>query len=256
MFNNTKDIPFAVGMTWLLYFSCRIVATLPRPALRDVVWLGVATGLSLGIRVGGFLGVIGLVVAIGVHLAIVGWRQDWRAAVRDGLLTVRYLLPALPIAYLLMAVFWPWSVLSPLNPVDALSGLFHFPFMTPFDGHLYPATNVPSAYLPVYIAIKLPEVVLAGVLATICIFLADLMRRRVSIEGATVLPWFALVFAIVFPLVYVLIGRPGIYNGMRHFFFLVPPLCVTAAFGLDRLWRLAEQRRRWMGASPPGCCWP
>jgi dolichyl-phosphate-mannose-protein mannosyltransferase len=252
MFNNTKDIPFAVGMTWLLYFSCRIIPALPRPALGDVIWLGVATGLSLGIRVGGFLGVICLATAIAAHLAIVGWRQDWRAAVRDGLLTVRYLLPALPIAYLLMAAFWPWSVLSPLNPIDALSGLFHFPVTTPFDGHFYPATNLPFAYLPVYIAIKLPEVVLAGMLAAICLFAADLVRRRVSIEDAAVLPWFTLVFAIALPLTYFLIGRPAIYNGMRHFFFLVPPLCVMAAFGLDRLWRLAEQRRRWLGAVVAG----
>ncbi|MBK8210273.1 MAG: glycosyltransferase family 39 protein [Rhodospirillales bacterium] len=37
MFNNTKDIPFAVGMTWLLYLTCLIVDRLPRPHVSHVV---------------------------------------------------------------------------------------------------------------------------------------------------------------------------------------------------------------------------
>ena len=31
MFNNPKDIPFAVGMVWALYYLVRLVPELPRP---------------------------------------------------------------------------------------------------------------------------------------------------------------------------------------------------------------------------------
>ena len=53
MFNNPKDVPFAVGMVWAMYYLVRIMAELPRPRGRLVVKFGMATGLALGVRVGG-----------------------------------------------------------------------------------------------------------------------------------------------------------------------------------------------------------
>jgi hypothetical protein len=53
MFNHTKDVPFAAGMVWALYFLCRIIEELPRPQPGRVLVFGVAVGLSLGLRVGG-----------------------------------------------------------------------------------------------------------------------------------------------------------------------------------------------------------
>jgi asparagine N-glycosylation enzyme membrane subunit Stt3 len=55
MFNNPKDIPFAVGMVWAIYYMVRIVPLLPRPKWSLVAKLGVATGMALGVRVGGLL---------------------------------------------------------------------------------------------------------------------------------------------------------------------------------------------------------
>ena len=78
MFNNTKDIPFAAGMTWTLYLSCRLVACLPRPPFRLVAWLGVAAGASLGIRVGAVLA--GLLSDSGVGAACLRRGQGRRLA--------------------------------------------------------------------------------------------------------------------------------------------------------------------------------
>src|SRR3954454_14795777 len=55
MFNNPKDIPFAVGMVWSIYYMVRIIPLLPRPKWALVVKLGVAAGMALGVRVGGLL---------------------------------------------------------------------------------------------------------------------------------------------------------------------------------------------------------
>lgn len=54
MFNNTKDIPFAVGMTWLLYLTCLIVDRLPRPLLGHIVAFGIVAGMTLGQRLAVF----------------------------------------------------------------------------------------------------------------------------------------------------------------------------------------------------------
>src|SRR5260370_9630931 len=53
MFNNPKDIPFAVGGVWASYYMVRILPALPRPKLRLLVKLGLAIGLALGVRIGG-----------------------------------------------------------------------------------------------------------------------------------------------------------------------------------------------------------
>src|SRR5439155_13234445 len=55
MFNNPKDIPFAVGMVWAIYYMVRVIPLLPRPKWSLVAKLGVAVGMALGVRVGGLL---------------------------------------------------------------------------------------------------------------------------------------------------------------------------------------------------------
>src|ERR1700732_4852101 len=71
MYNNPKDVPFAVGMVWAMYYLVRVVPALPRPPRSLVAKLGIAIGLALGVRVGGLLlfGYLGLVL-----LFFVLWR--------------------------------------------------------------------------------------------------------------------------------------------------------------------------------------
>src|SRR5205085_3411749 len=66
MFNNPKDVPFAVGGVWALYYMVRILPTLPRPPWRLLVKMGLAIGLALGVRVGGllFLCYLGLLLGL------------------------------------------------------------------------------------------------------------------------------------------------------------------------------------------------
>ena len=66
MFNNPKDIPFAVGGVWATYYMVRILPTLPRPPWRLLVKMGLAIGLALGVRVGGllFLCYLGLLLGL------------------------------------------------------------------------------------------------------------------------------------------------------------------------------------------------
>jgi dolichyl-phosphate-mannose-protein mannosyltransferase len=257
MFNNTKDIPFAVGMVWMLYFICRIAAHLPRPPASAVIWFGVALGLTLGIRVGAVFGLFYLLAVLACDAAIRGGRLGWTAALRTAVVTGRVLLPALVLAYGLMAVFWPWSVLSPFNPIIAVGELTHFPFRTALDGRFYRANDLPPSYLVTYLAIKLPEITLIGVVAAVALLFspapaapglrspAPATERRAPAR----LIWLPVVLAIILPLFYFLLARPALYNGIRHFFFVIPPLCVVAAVGLSAVLRLAHGRARWAGVA-------
>src|SRR5690348_5545302 len=48
MFNNPKDIPFAVGGVWATYYMVRILPALPRPKPHLLLKMGLAIGLALG----------------------------------------------------------------------------------------------------------------------------------------------------------------------------------------------------------------
>src|SRR5271165_1271166 len=115
MFNNPKDIPFAVGITWSTYYLVRIVPMLPRPPLPLLIKLGVATGMTMGVRIGGLLLICYLALLLVLDAA---WRA--LAARRAAVLvetawatTWRVLLPVLLVAYPVMLLFWPWAQTDP-----------------------------------------------------------------------------------------------------------------------------------------------
>ena len=239
MFNNPKDIPFAVGGVWALYYMVRILPSLPRPPLRLLVKLGLAIGLALGVRVGGllFLCYLGLLL---VSSAI------WQAAIaRQAVIAVaagwtslwRVLLPVTAVAFLVMMLFWPWGQQEPIqHSLRALAFFSHdsFPFYTLFDGRFLPASDLPWDYLPTYILLALPELILVMLIAAAPVALLWLLRRDLMHRREAVLGLFLLGFAIVFPVVYAIAIKAVLFDGMRHFIFALPPIAVAAALVGDR----------------------
>lgn len=238
MFNNPKDVPFAVGMVWGLYYLCRIVPELPRPGLPLVIKLGIATGLALGVRVGGLL----LFCYLGLLLLLsVLWRgvetRRLSVMIADSWTSLwRVLLPSLIVAYPVMLLFWPWAQQEPLlNPLKTLSYFSHeiFPFRTLFAGRYFPATDLPWAYLPTYIVLALPELVLVLLAASPLAALAIAHRQRWRIERTVTLQLFLLAFGIVFPVAYAVAIKAVLFDGMRHFIFVLPLIAALTAVLAD-----------------------
>jgi hypothetical protein len=239
MFNNPKDIPFAVGGVWASYYMVRMLPTLPRPPLRLLVKLGLAIGLAMGVRVGGllFLCYFGVLLALwGCWQAIasrrplaiigLGWTCIWRV-----------FLPPLAIATSIMLLVWPWAQQNPIqNPLRALAFFSHqtFPFRTLFDGRFVPAEDLPWTYLPTYILLALPELTLVLVTVAPVLMLIAVVRAWPRLQRETVLGLFLLAFSIVFPVAYAIAIKAVLFDGMRHFLFVLPPIAVAAALVADR----------------------
>ena len=251
MFNNPKDVPFAAGMVWGVYYLVRLAAELPRPRWSTLAKLGLAIGMALAIRVGGLL----LVGYLGLLLAASGiWRA--LAARRVGILfgdglrsLFQVLLPVSVLAYGVMLVFWPFAQLDPINnPLRALANFSHqdFPWKTLFDGEYVPATDLPWAYLPVHVALALPELVLV-LLATAPIAAVLWIRKR-GAERATALSYAVVGFAVAFPIAYAIAIKAVLFDGMRHFIFVLPPIAALAAVVMDRAldWLSGLSVRRWV----------
>jgi hypothetical protein len=251
MFNNPKDIPFAVGVVWATYYMVRIVPLLPRPPLRLVIKFGVVSGMTMGVRVGGLI----TLCYLGLLLAIDGlWRTI--ANGRPFLLTKcawiafwRVLFPAVIFAYPVMLLFWPWGQTDPIeNPFRALAFFSHqtFPFSTLFAGHFVRASDLPWAYLPTYIAIALPELVLVLLLCAPVLAGTILSHNRAEIKREQILANFIVGWGIAFPVTLAIAIKAVLFDGMRHFIFVLPLIAVAAALVADQACtRLARSPYFW-----------
>jgi hypothetical protein len=251
MFSNPKDIPFACGMIWCVHLSARIIRDLPRPCWGLVLGYGAVLGLTLGTRIGGVLAVFFLgVVVLGWVWRDTGERRDPASMARQAFSLTFRLLPALPVAWAVMVVIWPWAHLDLLNPVQAFLKFSAFPWPNEvlYGGRWISADDLPSTYLPTMLALQLPELVLAGLGLAGWFGIRALIRPPLMVDPVHRLQVTLVALAAIFPVVYVLISHPVLYNGFRHFLFVLPPMAVLAGIGFDRLWAaVADNRSRLRG---------
>jgi hypothetical protein len=251
MFNNPKDIPFAVGGVWATYYIVRILPRLPSPHWRLLVKLGLAVGLAMGVRVGGvlFLCYLGLILTLWGSWQAVAMRRPLAVLSLGWTCLWRVFLPPAVIASGLMLLFWPWAQQNPLqNPLRALAFFSHqtFPFRTLFDGRFVQAEDLPWSYLPTYIVLALPELVLVLIAAAPIAVIIGVAGSSGRVDRKTALGLFLLGFTILFPIAYAVSIKAVLFDGMRHFLFVLPPIAVAAALVADRAlgWLTAFPHRR------------
>lgn len=240
-FINPKDAPFAWLTTWTAYFACRAIGEAPAIRPATIIGFGLALGAALGTRVmaGAWLVYLGAVLLLGAVLASPrGWLTEaWARA--------RPLLWAAPLSVAAMALFWPWSVMAPFNIGEAAEEFTQFPWKAPilWNGRMVLSTDLPVAYLPVMLGVQLPETILFGLGAAVAASVVALRsggwRILSEVRSQQIL---YVTLAAVVPIAACIALRPTLYNGMRHFLFVVPPLGILAALGLN--WALARLHAR------------
>jgi hypothetical protein len=247
MFMNPKDAPFAVAMAILILGLVRLAEEYPQPSPRTILIVGFGAGLSIGCRV---LGGLALVYAVAgfVPLLLEEYRtQGAREAAHRFAHVVYVLMPGLVFGYLVMGLIWPWSIMEPGHPFEALSYFSHFfekPWKEMFDGALVSVPDMPWSYLPTLFALQLPEVLLGLLVAGVVGTIMSLSREDVPARRKTIM--LMLTLAATLPLVIAMVKRPALYNGIRHFIFVIPPMTVLAGLAFARgMDRLRENRRSW-----------
>ena len=248
-FNNPKDLPFAIFYLWSIYFLVRCLQKLPSLSMRLMCATGVVIGLTLGTRVGGLIlfGYLGLFFGL-------RYVQVIQAEVNvAGLVTriVKQVGAIVVIAWVVMLIFWPTAQRSPiLFPIDALLNFSQYgtpDFTTTFfEGKRIDINEVPWYYAPRWFLLALPEFLFLGLIAGVGFLffkgralLGDgLWFTQVKLE------WVLLAFAGFFPLVYVVVIGTPLYDGLRHFLFVIPPLVILSAAGVEALVRAISVR--WM----------
>jgi len=251
MFMNPKDAPFAVAMAILMLGLVRLAEEYPQPSPRTILIVGLGAGLSIGSRILGGLALIYALVGF-LPLFVDEFRNfGRREALHRFAHVVHVLVPGLILGYLIMGLIWPWSIIEPANPFHALTYFSHFfekPWKEMFDGALVSVPDMPWSYLPTLFALQLPEVLLALTIAGVTGTFMALPRGDVAPRRKTIL--LMLTLAAIFPILVAIVKRPALYNGIRHFIFVIPPMTVLAglAFARGMNW-LKENRRNWQPAA-------
>ena len=250
MFMNPKDAPFAVAMAVLMLGLVRLAEEYPQASPRTILIIGLGSGLSIGSRIlGGLALVYALIGFLPLFIEEVR-KQGARAAIGRFVHVLYTLLPGLVLGYLIMGLIWPWSIIELGNPFHALTYFSHFfekPWKEMFDGALVSVPDMPWSYLPTLFALQLPEVLLvlslAGVVGTFIV----LPRSDVTARRKTIL--LMLTLAAAMPIAIAIVKRPALYNGIRHFIFVIPPMTVLAGLTFEWIMRwLKDNRRSWLPA--------
>jgi Dolichyl-phosphate-mannose-protein mannosyltransferase len=233
MFINAKDGPFAAVMAVALLGLVRAFQEFPRATPATIALCGLGIGLAIGARVLGGFAVANALLPLPLILAVRLRALGAKSALSECGSFVVPLIPAAIVAYLVMGLVWPWSVLAPLNPfraVEYFSNFFEKPWRELFNGQLIPVIDMPRSYVPTLFAVQVPELLLAlGLSGTVGAIFSIGRNADRSTDGAgRRAALLAVVLAVVLPVLATVATRPAMYNGIRHFVFVLPPFAALA----------------------------
>ena len=198
--------------------------------MKTALKLGLLCGLTMGTRVGGLILIGYLWIFAAAFFAYL--RQYPRRPVAGKLVLITVM------AYAIMLAFWPYALGKPfIRPFTTLKWL----------SYVQPASS-PRSYLPNYFLVKLPELVI--LLAAIACFLGlrALFTKPVSKNLPQMFSYALLVFSVLCPVLYAVITRPFLYDEVRHFLFIMPPLYCLAGVALNEVLKRALQKPLLAGA--------
>jgi hypothetical protein len=252
MFNNPKDIPFAVGYIWSVYYILQFANHMPRIPRPVTIRLGIAIGATLATRVGGVLLFIYLGAVIGTWLAFQVTEKGLSfPTLSNAVPALRALTAVVAISWFIMLAFWPWAQTNPLlRPIQALTKFSHYSDWQGsvlFEGATIKATALPRIYIVKWLLITLPEIFLLAFVLSALYGVGWIMRGKGQCERSALANAAVLMTTALFPLAYVVANKTILYNAERHLTFIVPPLACLAAWGSYRA--LSKLSVKWKRAA-------
>lgn len=236
IYNNPKDVPAAVAMTFALWAALLLLRQWNQTgrSVRNGVLLGFFIGLAAAIRVNALVWYAILLVPLIAWWLLYGKTVWGQRGMRTELMKQGLVAGAIAVTSLLTLIaLWPYVWLDPVhNLYQSATVLSHYPWNGDvlYEGVRYPASQLPRDYVPVWLFIASPPTLVALVLVGLgsaCAIFARTRKLDARVGMVTV--------ALILPLG-VLVGLHAIvYDGPRQFLFLVPPMILLAVYGCSQV---------------------
>jgi hypothetical protein len=245
-FYNSKDIVF---MDVFILATWTLVLVIDIPEKRKWIYTyilillhALTSSILIGTRIAGVMIVPLSVVLLGISNYRIN--NSWRNTFISIFL---YLTMTAVLTIVLWPVLWHDPLLEFINAFQQQSKYEAYGKAVLFNGFYYPSEALPWHYLPVWIGISTPIIILAGFV----IGIGEWIRSTIhSFQGATentlkkfsrwisnpdTLPWLAVAGWLVVPIISIYLFHSVLYNGWRHLFFIYPAIILFATRGFFSL---------------------
>lgn len=260
-FHNPKDIPFAATYMLALAALLRIADVLPEVRWRSILLFGSALGLVLSVRIAGLV-MLGYFACLLGFFFIRAWAGREESGMRSGLggllethgkslgKLILVGLGSAGVGLIILLVWWPAGHKNIFSASGSTFQALHtsasdIPLL--FRGRFYQSADTPFYYAVWMTAVKSPESLLILLGAATAALVGGVRKGPRRFLARLSLPWAVVALGGLFPLAYLSVTAPALHNGVRHFLFIFPPLCILAAggwlwllecFPLDRAYRV------------------
>ena len=234
-FINPKDPPFTTIFLATIYYGFRMVDQLstaeatPKSRLRQIALTGILIGFATNLRI--------IAPLIGALIFLY-------ALTKRKIRILFWFIPIALIAIIVTYLTWPYLWDAPITRfIEVLTLMSHNPtsLKVLFYGIEYRAFELPLRYLPLLLGIQLTEPTWLLFILGLGVVVFRLFKKKLAWQSlGIVIFWFALMLG------YVLAVRPPMYDGFRHFLFILPPIFIIAGFALEQI--LAWTRAYWLRA--------
>ncbi len=230
-FINPKDPPFLVFFLGAICFGFEMadsIAENKNNKISKTILAAFFLGIATSIRVLGPLA--------GLLVGIYALSQFKKNSARS---FAKHLAAYAVLAVLIAFIAWPylWT-----NPLQKFIEVFGFMSNNPtqlkvlFNGNIYPADNLPRRYLPILLSFTLTEPVWFLFISGLWLGIwKSNHKQRLALALAFL--WF------IIPVTYVVLRKPPMYDGFRHFLFMLPPVFIFTGFAFEKLFEIL--RNRW-----------
>ena len=218
---NPKDVPFA---TFYFITLVAIILTQKWEEKLRIFVLGILIGLVASLRILGFTLLIVYLV-----FKLLRILENKKKII---LQLTQILLESILIffmAFLIFIVSIPYAGADPLNHTIELFKIgSSFPWYgtIPFLGKVYSAKHLPFFYLTIWIMVTTP--------LSFILFSGGALIFLKSKKSAQLI--LLILISVFLQLLLYFFFKPNIYNGIRHYLFLIPQIILLAAIFINEIW--------------------
>ena len=244
-FYNSKDVAFMdvfILAIWTLTLAIDVLGGKWLPTSAHIFVHSLASSLLIGIRIVGVM-IIPLSILL-LAIESVRLKLSWK---KLSFIILSYLF----LTTSLTILFWPVLWHDPYNEfVSAFQQMSQFNVYGKavlFKGAFIPSDTLPWDYLPVWIGISTPIIVLIGFVIGIGNWSKNtpmfayskkyywVTKQKDWISGSNPLHWLAIIYWVTIPILSLYIFNSVIYNSWRHLFFVYPAIVLFSARGFASL---------------------